>query len=216
MKKLRTMLLAAVLVLSMVMLAGCGGKKEKDKFIGTWETTLEMASYLNDAVSGGDQEMAKYVNIDSFALKMNFTFKDDGTYAISVDPDTLTSAMENFKGTFSQGMTSYLEEMMKSQGVEMSVDEALDTLYGMTMDELVEQSMGDFDMESMSEDMAAEGNWKVDDGKLFLSDGTDYEVDEEIYDTYEFDGENLKLLESVGTDDEDLAGFYPLTLTKVS
>jgi hypothetical protein len=89
------------------------------------------------------------------------------------------------------------------------------------LDELVEEALGKKVMDEMVDSMTDEGNFEVKDGKLFMSDGLDYEIDEEVYETYELNGDELKLIESVGGDDEedlkDLADeLYPMVFERVN
>lgn len=56
------------------------------------------------------------------------------------------------------------------------------------------------------------GNYKAVDDRLYLSEGLDYAVDMAVYDRYRLSGDTLTLLDS---STGDLAGFYPLELTRV-
>ena len=45
----------------LVTLSGCG-EKESEKFVGTWETELDMTETINEGFSE-DAEMAKYLKV---------------------------------------------------------------------------------------------------------------------------------------------------------
>lgn len=62
-----------------------------------------------------------------------------------------------------------------------------------------------------------EGNFKVEGDRLFLSDGLEYAVDEDVYDICEISGDILKMLEGEGYEDGGpFANLYPVTFTRVS
>lgn len=212
MKKLVSKLVTFTLLLSlMIVLTGCG---EKDKFIGTWKTEMELASQINKELAS-DEELAKYVKVNSFVLALNFTFHQDGTYVASIDKDSLDNSILGMKDDFAKGMRGYIEAMIQSEGFDMSIDEFFD-LTGMTFEELIEESLSGFDTESLVGEFNTEGNYLVENGKLYLSDGKDMGVDKNVYDVYEFDGADIKLIENVGGDDaESLKAFYPMVLKKV-
>lgn len=56
------------------------------------------------------------------------------------------------------------------------------------------------------------GNYKALGERLYLSEGLDYAIDVAVYDRYRLSGDTLTLLDS---STGDLAGFYPLELTRV-
>lgn len=68
----------------------------------------------------------------------------------------------------------------------------------------------------LNEEFAAEGNYETKDGKLYLSDGKEYQVDPEIYEVYTIEGDKMTFVESVGGDaDDDMAELYPLEFQRV-
>lgn len=56
------------------------------------------------------------------------------------------------------------------------------------------------------------GNYKALGERLYLSEGLDYAIDMAVYDRYRLSGDTLTLLDS---STGDLAGIYPLELTRV-
>lgn len=211
MRKVMIKVMCVVMMLSMMTLfTGCS---EQDKFVGTWEAKVNMADYFNEGL-GDDEEMAEYLSVDDFSLVLVMIFNDDGTYKMTVDEDAAKESFSTLKTDLTDGMKKYFEALIEQQGLNMSVDDVL-ALSGTTLDGMMEQILGDEVIEELISEMSSEGNFKVADGKLYLSEGLDYAVDETIYDTYEISGNTLKLIESVGSDDEEsLAELYPIEFTK--
>lgn len=215
MKRSISVIVSVALVLLMIFsFAGCG---EKDKFVGTWRTEMNMADALNEEF-GKDPEMGEYMKVTDFTIVMDYTFNSDGTYKITTDKDSIAKAVENIKNDFTRGISAYFEDEIKRQELDISVEELL-AYNNTTLEKFVEDSMAEMDIDRMANDIDNEGNYKVKDGKLFLSDGLEYNVDEAVYEVYEFDGEDIKILESVGGDSENeeaLAKLYPFTLKKAA
>lgn len=212
-KTVAIILCISMLCATMAMLSGCG--KEESKFIGSWKADINMAAALNEGFAEAP-EMAEYLKVDKFMVVMNFTFNEDGTYSCSMDKDSLMTALEGLKDPLAEGMTAYFKAMFDSEGLDTSVDESLGSL-GIDMDSMMDQVLSSVDLDSMEDEMKTEGKYKVKDGKLFTTDSLSSEIDKNKYDVYEFDGEDLKLLEAVGADEDEelMAEMYPLTLKKV-
>lgn len=214
MKKKIAALLCLVLMFCMI-LSGCGS--EKDKVLGTWEGTLDMTDALNETIaSSGDEEMAEYLKFDSFELKISMTFNEDNTYSLSVDEDHLYEQIDSLMEQMCDCMYRYMEDYVAELGVDMSVDELLAQM-GYTMEQLVEESMDKDDLADSFLELETQGNFQVKDGKLFLSEGLSYAVDEDVYELYTVDGNTLTINAGSGTSGFDDIGdyIYPMVLNKV-
>ena len=213
MKKNMSIILSVLLVLALMLsLTGCG---EQKKFVGSWEATIDLTDFINQGIAE-DEEMAEYLEMEEFALVMKVTFKEDGTYKMYVDEKSAEKAFESAKKDFKQGMNEYFEDYIDSTGLGLTVDEVLESS-GVDMDSLVEEAFGEELYNSLVKEMASEGKFEAKDGKLYLSDGLDNDIDEDEYDTYEISNNELKLIESFGDDEEDSIerDLYPMTFKKV-
>ena len=217
MKKCLSIALCLGLVFTMLfMFTGCN---EQKKFVGKWESEIDMTDFINEGM-GLDDEMAEYVAIEDFEIVMQLIFNRDGTYKRTVDENSLEDTLEDAKEDLKDGMMDYFKAYLKESGLNMTVDELLEASE-VDLDELVEEALGKKVMDEMVDSMTDEGNFEVKDGKLFMSDGLDYEIDEEVYETYELNGDELKLIEAVGGDDDedlkDLADeLYPMVFERVN
>lgn len=213
MKKNVSIILSVLVVLALMLsLTGCG---EQKKFVGSWEATIDLTDFINQGIAE-DEEMAEYLEMEEFALVMKVTFKEDGTYKMYVDEKSAEKAFESAKKDFKQGMNEYFEDYIDSMELGLTVDEVLESS-GVDMDSLVEEAFGEELYNSLVKEMASEGNFEAKDGKLYLSDGLDNDIDEDEYDTYEISNNELKLIESFGDDagDSEDMDLYPMTFKKV-
>lgn len=214
-KQLATILGILMIALSLIMFSGCSQQSEikQNEIIGSWETTIDMADMINKGFAE-DEEMGEYLSINEFDLVVQVTFKEDGTYKMNVDEDAAEESFGKAQEDLVEGFEKYLEQIIKDSGMDMTVEEAL-TSSGSSMDELLEEVFGEEMLNALIEELETEGNFEAKDGKLFMSDGMDNEIDEDEYETYEIDGDELKLLEAIGGDaDEEDFGLYPMTFKR--
>lgn len=218
MKKLIAMALSLVMVL--LMMAGCG-ILEQAKLVGTWKAEVDLSEAISQEILGEVGDMGEYFKIDSFKVNFVMTLNSDSTYSVTLEEASVEAAFDELLLVLKDGMIKMLKDQIAEMGLEMTVEEML-AASGMSIDSLMEelaQSLEDEDIvESLVEECSNEGNYKVNDGKLYMSDGLEYGVDENVYDTYVLDGDKLTLVEYVGGDEEDMAitkMVYPMVFTKV-
>lgn len=191
-------------------------ESEQDKFIGSWEITLDMADELNAGMSDEDDELAEYLKIEELNVSMILTFKNDGTYKMYIDEEKVKKSFESVGDDIKEGLNEYVEDLIRNEGLDYTVDEYMELL-GTDIDSLMETIWGD----NMYSDLfieveASKGNFKAEDGKLYMSDGLDYEVDENEYNTYEISENKLKLIKPFGEYADEIIDFYPLTFKRVN
>ena len=215
-RKMASILLAALMLL---MLFGCSksGASDQKKFEGTWKATVSLTDLANESIqqsSGIDsQTFSKYFKVSKFELVLVFTFRDDGTYSLSVDEAQLNQNNKAFMDEIKAGMIKFFEDNLAEQGIDMSVDEFVEAQAGMSLDEYFDQTFPASIFDGMADSFSATGKWKAEDGKLYLSQSTSADIDTNDYDLYEFTSSSeIKL--SLPAGESDGMGVYPLVLKK--
>lgn len=209
MKKSVAIVLCLALVFSMCL---CGCSNEKKQVLGTWTTTIELADQINEGIVGSDSEAAEYLTIDSFKLILNMTFHEDDTYSMKYDEAAATAEVDRIVDLVTDGMLKYLVDALAELGMELTEEEALE-MTGITREDLQAQFAGELDVESLFADLNMEGQFKVEDGKMYLSDGLEYGVDETMYEFYSVEGNTLTI-DKGNTGDADTEFLYPMVFTK--
>lgn len=218
MKKNIIKLVSVIMVVAMLFLLGGCGASAKDKLLGTWETTVDMTEMMNEQMAL-EEEMADYFEFSSFSIKASITFNEDDTYSISVDKASVESALETMKSDMETGLTKYFEAMLDEAGMtDLSVDDLLgsmNTSMEAMLDELFNEAM---EQEELFSELEQEGKFKAAEGKLYLSDSLEYEVDEKEYENYTLEGDTLTLVSCVSEEepDEFTQSLYPQVFKKVS
>ena len=235
---------ALLLVLAMAFsLCACG----KSELVGTWQGRVDMTelalSEVDEVMSelgaafGDDLELPSVMDyVQTLDIRYTMVFNEDGTYSSQVTQEDIDAMAETLKAGFGDYLRQLylvlLRETMYQMGLTQEINsvEDLENFLGLTMDEAIYEALG-MDMEeyidvlvdesfsaSISpEDLSSSGNFKNKDGKLYLSDGLEYQVDPAYYDLYELEGDTLTL--NFGTapeGDEESELFYPLVLHKVA
>lgn len=209
--------IAGVVVLAIVLLVVAVYVSTADEraLVGEWKATVDMTDYLQEEMSQLP-EFGSYMEISEFTFVVYYNFNEDFTYTTSVDEDSVNTAIESVKDDLKNAIYAYAEDSIRQNGLNIS-PEALFALSGTSIDEIVEEAFSTESIESIADEFFNEGNFEADDGKLYMSDGYDYAVDPNSYETYELSDNQLVLTSGVDPefDEEDLAA-YPITFEKVT
>lgn len=215
MKKFLALALAIVMLLCF---AGCqkdGGSSaaasDAEKIVGSWTCTLDFSNYMEEYLGEADIEGLDLSGI-SFCIYMNFDFEADGTCTLYVDEDKTIESITKYIDSLTDPLVEYIYVTYENElGYSRDeIDELIETYYGMTVKEMVEEEMANsVNPETLSEPFedieTSEGYYKLDNGKLYIAD-TEEELEEtEDYVTYSFEGDTLKL--DAGSDEDIFEGF---------
>lgn len=217
MKKYLFSALAALLLIS-VLIGMTGCSNEADALVGSWEGEVNYARYFNEGiVVAAGEELAQYWMVEDFSLTLVMTFRADGTYSMTVDQIKLEDTIANLKTKLTKGLTDYMRDLIEASGSEMTVDEFMSTL-DISVDELIDQTLGDQMINAMVADCTFEGNYEVKEGKLYTSAGLDFSIDKNVYEVYEITQNTLTLMSLVSSGDTARldAELYPITLIRVT
>lgn len=207
----KTLALVLTMVLLTGLLAGCGGGGDS-AIVGTWKASMEMAGQMNELFESSG--MGDYLKLNSFAVVVDYTFNADGTYSCAADEEALSATLESAKAEIKDGLIAFAEDTAAQSGQEGLTADDVFAAAGTTLDEMLDQMFTEETIKQMVEELAAEGNYKTGDGKLYLSDGLDHQPDEEMYHNYTIEGDTLTLLDAVGGG-EELTDMFPMELKKV-
>lgn len=180
MKKIISFALSIVMVLGLVaVLSSCGGSK-KTTFTGKWTAELDAGELLASELG---------VDIGKINVKFYLTLNEDNTY--SFEPD-----IESFEKSFKKAKPAIKEALKASFAEEMGEDADIDELFeemGIDFDEYIDEMFSADTLEEGMEDSNYEGQYKAEDGKLYVSFDKDEEPDEDTYLEYEFDDKNITI-----------------------
>ncbi len=204
MKKVLSVCMVALMMLT--MLTACGTKND-NAILGKWVCEMDFGGYLNEGLAA-EPEVAEYMYVDEFILEIELYLNEDGTYKMTADTSANMASYEDVKEKLAAGMEAYLTAAATEVGMTLEdVLAASDT----TIDEMIDQSFGVEMFYDIVGEMEAEGKFKAADGKLFMSDGLNYDIDKNYYETYTLEGNTLTITgDSEGVTD----GMYPMVFKK--
>lgn len=223
MKKL-TKIMALVLCLAMVFALCACGKSDSEKLIGKWEAEVDLSDVAIASLEAELGDVMDYFDFGKLISVMTFNFSEDGTYKMTMKLDD--KSLEDFNAAFKDGLMALMydatEEELAAYDMTMEEGDAayLET-YGMTIEEYnelsVEAIMEEMDFQQLFADNSLEGNWKVEDGKLYMTEDVDDDFDEGTYDVYEDLTEaGFKIVTEFNDGEEDTeSGVYPIAFSKV-
>lgn len=211
MKKIVALAISLVMLFALV-LSGCSS--EKDALIGEWNGKLDMTDALNDDLKQDDPEMAEYLKIRDFSIRYSLSFHEDDTYELKVDRDAFETTIDNMKKDFEEGVIRYFEDQIAMSGMDITVEDILAEA-DISLDEMLEMSFPAGMFNEMFRELETSGNFRVDDGKLMLSDSYDTIPDPAGYELYTVDGNTLTIDEGNMEVEMELDfQLYPMVLKK--
>ena len=203
-KRVLSVLVAALLLLT--MLTACGSKTDK-AMLGKWVCEMDFGSYLNEGLAT-EPEIAQYLMVDEFVLEVELYLNEDGTYKMTADTTANKASFENVKAELADGMEDYLTAAAEEYGLTL---EDLLAASETTIDEMMDEAFGDAMYYEIIAEMEAEGKFEAADGKLYMSDGLNYDIDKNVYETYTLNGNVLTI---TGDSDGTTDGMYPMEFKK--
>ena len=160
MKKILAILLSVMLLLSLSACGKSGSEGGSEPtIIGTWKGNVDVGALLSSVMEGMAEE--------EILCQMIFTFRDDGTYTTSVDPESAEEALDEMV----DAMVETLEQMYAAGG--SSLEEML-AEEGMTLEDMKEEYKEEMSVESFLGGMVNEGYYKLIENKIHI---TESEVD---------------------------------------
>ena len=204
--KKRVLSVLVVVMMLLTMLTACSSKTDK-AMLGKWVGEVDFASYFNEGLAS-EPEVAEYLAVDQFVLEIELYLNEDGTYKMTADNDASMASFKDVQAELTEGMTAYMTAMAAEY--DMSLEDVL-AASETTIEEIVEESFSVDMFYEIIEEMESEGKFQAADGKLFMSDGLEYEIDKEVYETYTLAGNVLTI---TGSSDGEDSEMYPMVFKK--
>lgn len=205
------------IVLCLAMLAAClvgCAPKEQDALIGSWSGNVDLSDAIN-ADFAQDENLAPHMHISGFRFQTTMTFYRNGTYSMQVDRSELEAVLESLVQQLSDGMEKYLEELVKELALDMTVEEYLSSV-GLSLEDLFADAYTEETIDKMLSDLEAEGNFLVEEGKLFLSQSKQYAVNPNVWELYTVEGDKLTIdVSSEEADNPYAQLIYPMVFTRI-
>lgn len=219
MKKITSM----VLLLCILLTTFSGCNSDAKDIIGSWTADINYAAAVNAGIYSADgmEDMGDYFKFDEFYLTTTFTFLEDGTYKVELDALSVFNAVKGIRGHMEAGMQEYIQDEIRKAGLNISASSYLGML-GLNWTTLGEMLFSDYTMGKVAEELSkgSAGHYRVEKGKLYMTENLETELGEDNYDTYSLDGDTLTLLECHCQQEEILENvtkeLYPVILKRVT
>lgn len=180
--------------------------------MGAWEGTVDLTEYLTTMVTEGDESMSDYFNFSRLTMDLTLTFTEEGVCTLEFPQESAEALIASLLEQMKPAMEKVLEDALAAEGLDMTLDEFL-SLTGISLDDLMAEAMDEAIAEDMLSELEESGNYLVKDGKLYISDDLDSEIDEDDYQLYTIENGVLTIEAAEGdTDKENF--LFPLTLTR--
>ena len=139
-RKICLVLAAIALFTAIATFPGCS--KESDALIGTWAGEVNYANYFNQGLQSIEGEgLAEYWSVENFPITLILTFREDGTYSMTVDRDKLNVTIETLKKKLTRGLRNFIQDLIDASESTLTVDEFMASM-DISMDELIQEAVG--------------------------------------------------------------------------
>lgn len=163
-------------------------KEEDTGIVGEWEGTVDLSVIYNplfEQMLGED--LAKYLELDSFDVRVTFNFEEDGEYDLVFNKRDFEDALEDASKIWVDGYYDIIELAIEDAGLDMTADEYAQEALGCTIEEYVSSVMV-VDTSSLEQS----GNYELDGNKLYVDEEDEYYI-------IALDGDELEFKEYRGT-----------------
>lgn len=230
MKKIVSLLLVLVTILSMSVVAGCGEDKtdadtnatsnadtnatpgtntEADVFnadflVGTWTCGYDVAAKIVDPIKA-DDELGKYVPDTKHQLTLLVTaeFTKDGKFTMKTSDNAVNITKNFLENLLTEIYTPFIADYAAAESKTEA--EVLAEMEVSSVAEFVDLIVSSFDYDEIL--LNIEADYTAEDGKIYTS------ADKSTYYTYEYKSAIDSLI-LTGTQDPEAASSFPMSFKK--
>lgn len=207
-KHFAALLLCLCLVFS---LCACSPEGDEALILGSWEAKFDVSDELMSFVTGDDISMQEYFDFEGIAFTVRFTFLEDGSMEYGFVQESSQEDYERFVSVFKAGMTQLLDEAYASQ--YGSFDGFCEQM-GTKPDLVLDNFLSDLSPDTLF--ATSHGRYKVEDGKILISNDAKAEPTGSTYWVYtELNDIALNISESYTSGSLNTNSAFPKTFTKV-
>ncbi len=152
-----------------------------ETLVGEWRTTLDLTESAQAGIDAEADEMNKYLKLKDYTFDFILTLEEDGTFSLRIDDESIDRTIENMTRQFEEALRSYYEDFIRSNKLNMTVDEMLADQNTSIEDMVAEVRDGLVPVEWIKENTSIDGFYKVQDGYLICSWDAEFSDDVSSY-----------------------------------
>lgn len=212
MKGMRLFILFSLIFL-LLSVSACSSDVDSSSvnpIVGDWEYNLSVSATWDDNAG----ELRDFFDFSDLSVAMELELDEDGTFDLYYDSTSLENYYSDMRSIYRDGLPGYIEYLIERDNGTMTVEEALDANYGVTIDEMADM-MAQQARESM--DIGPfNGSYWTSGNELHLLHNDKYDNVDEVF-QFECDGDSL-VLDANDIDDYNAQQYIeyilPMTFTR--
>ena len=176
------------------------------RIFGTWEGTVDAAHIINTLLPmfSEDPLVLEHINIESCPVKQIYTFKDDGTYSITVNEAALAETIATVKVELKGDIEHFLIAYANENAISMTPEQMIQAYGFESIEAFIEETIP---ADMISENTAPqEGTYNTVGNMLITQEFLN------THETYTIEGDTLTI--DIGAENL-FPEMYPIILTKV-
>ena len=187
MKKLLVFLLASFIIVT--SFAGCG-KAGPKSIVGTWESSTDVSEYLITMM--GDSVFAGYMELDNVPLYLQYCFKEDGEFVVSINKEKTKKSWDLFLDAIMESV----KKAYKAADPDGSVEDFFNAYQQEKGESMRETLAKKNDMDRLLGSFEGNGRYKVQGNRLYRSEANSTQIDETVYEIFSIKDKTLSILSS--------------------
>lgn len=217
--------LIALTALLLALLTGCTQPRaeettvpEPDPLVGTWKTELDLADEVGQMLAQ-PEELDAYFSVKKYPVTVFLRFYEDGTYTVEVDEATAREAFDGLLQALEKALDRLLQDRIDAVDPTLTAG-TVEGWTGVSFEDLqakaIEQLRQGDPTAYILEQARAEGNYRTEDDRLYLSLGKENAVNPEIWDLYAINSDTLIFMSHKGPKTISFWEGYPLVFSRVN
>lgn len=197
----------------LLALSGCGPRDESENLFGVWQTELDLSQRISD-VFFDDPTIPETLDFGEFKVDLTAVFDRSRCYSLSINEQSLDSAMGGFSASLRQAFLEYFSDTLGEDeaGVEAFLAEQGQSLDSISSDwvyrSVVEEAISDFE---------TQGEYIAQEGRLYFLDSGARKPDEDSpYLAYELSGDSIRFTDAAGGGEAPLKELLPIRFSRIT
>lgn len=188
----------------------------EESIAGTWYCDLDLTEWYNKGITGGDESLYEYIAVDEFIAHYVFEFCEDGVVNLSIGgiEESVKASIPHIR----EGMRHYFEDEIAAAGIDVTVDEYMQSAGYRDLDQYLDEMEADIDAaiaDANITGLSGTGFWKTEGQRLYIKKTRRALFDETDHLIFEKEGNTFTLTGSVGTNEDFEMGLtFPMKFTK--
>lgn len=171
MKKLSKVLVLVMAVTMLLAMCSCAVDPQK-AIVATWEWEFDATEVMNEQLA---DQLGDDLEVDAeLIIPIVISFDEDGEGEFAVDEDKFAEPFEKYLEAVVDVAVEAMYKQMEDMGMSRDeIDSQFEDAYGSSVQEFMESSMEELNIEDLLGEMSMDFYWEIDEDLLLIAENED-------------------------------------------